>query len=349
MSSTSLLLTLLIAQVAAPSGSDAQRLSRFEATETHMGTQVTITLYAQDEPAAQRGFAAAFARVAAVDRAMSDYSLESEVSRLSAASPTPEPVPVGDDLWRVLSASRQWSERTDGAFDVTIGPVSRLWRRARRQKSLPPEKPFAEARAAVGYEALRLDAATQSASLTRPNMRIDLGGIAKGYAVDAALAALRDAGINRALVNAGGDLAATDPPPDESFWAVGVRALRRDGPPTHFIRLNNNAVATSGDAWQYVEIDGVRYSHIIDPHTGLGLTHRSGVTIIAPDCMTADAAASAVSVLGPKKGAALILSHDKLEGMIATVENDQPHIWKSSGFDRLQVEGSPETANRSRE
>lgn len=336
-----LILTLLMGQMPANESAGPERpapRTAFTATQPHMGTRVTIVLYAADEQAAEQAFDAAFARFAAVDRALSDYDPESELSRLSRQSPTPAPVAVSGDLWRVLSKSRQMSERSGGAFDVTIGPLSRLWRQARRQRELPADEALAEARQAVGYQAIHLHPETQSVELTKPRMRLDLGGIAKGYGVDVALAALRKQGIVSALVDAGGDLAASDSPPDKPYWTVGVRAVRRDGEPTHFLKLANSAVATSGDAWQYLELDGVKYSHIIDPKTGLGLTERSGVTIIARDCMTADACASAVSVLGPDAGRHLIESSRGIAGMIATAERGEPRLWMSQNVRPLLIE-----------
>jgi thiamine biosynthesis lipoprotein len=237
---------------------------------------------------------------------MSDYDPESELSRLSRSSPMTCGVRVSEDLWRVLTKSQALSERSEGAFDVTVGPLSKLWRRARRQRKRPSPERLEAARAAVGYRHLRLDPRRRAVQLVRPNMRLDLGGIAKGYAADEALAALRRMGLPRALINAGGDIAAGDPPPGRTMWKIGVAPLERDAAPSHHIGVANGAVATSGDAWQFVEINGARYSHIIDPRTGEGLTTLSSVTVVAPDCATADSLASAVSVLGPDEGLALV-------------------------------------------
>jgi thiamine biosynthesis lipoprotein len=153
---------------------------------------------------------------------------------------------------------------------------------------------------------LRLDEKNKTAELLRPGMRLDLGGIGQGFAVDEALETLRELGIRRALVNGSGDIGAADPPPGETGWKVGIAPLEPGGKPSRVLLLANRAVSTSGDAFQFVEVDGVRYSHLVDPKTGIGLTDRSSVSIVAPDCTTADALASAVSVLGPKKGLALV-------------------------------------------
>lgn len=281
-------------------------LARFESTQTQMGVPFKIVLYAAGPSAANEAFAAAFARIGELNRVLSDYDPQSELSRLSQASPTPQGIKVSDDLWQVLEPAQALAARTDGAFDITVGPYVRLWRRTRRQKELPPPERFAEARAAVGYRHVELDPQARRVRLLAANMRLDLGGIAMGYAVDETLRLLAERGITRAMVDASGDIGVNEPPPGKAAWTIGVVPLSPAGTPSREIQLAHAAVTTSGDAFQFVEIAGRRYSHIIDPHTGLGLTDRSGVTVIARDCITADSLATAVSVLGPQAGLALI-------------------------------------------
>ncbi len=172
----------------------------------------------------------------------------------------------------------------------------------------------------------------QTATLTQPGMRLDLGGIGAGYAVDEALAVLREHGITRAMVNASGDIGVSDPPPGAAGWKIGIAPLEKpDGPPSRYLLLANAAVTTSGDAFQYVEIDGQRYSHIVDPKTGLGLTDRMSVTVVARDCITADSYATAVCVLGPQLGLKLIedtpgaaaLMVQNLNGQLQTSESSR--------------------------
>jgi thiamine biosynthesis lipoprotein len=307
-----------------------------------MGVDFTIVLYAQNEDAAQRGFKAAFARIEQLNGIMSDYDPQSELSRLSHAAPTEKPVPLSDDLYVLLKQSLHWSRASDGAFDVTVGPIVRLWRRARRQQELPSSERLAEARAAVGYQNLRLDPEHKTAALAKPNMRLDLGGIAKGYAVDEALKTLRALGIRRALVNGSGDIGAGDPPPGETGWKIGIAPLEADGPesvrpPSRILLLANRAVATSGDAFQYVEIAGKRYSHIVDPRTGLGLTDHSSVSVVAPNCTTADALASAVSVLGPDKGLALVDRTEGAAALLLRAPHGKPQTHASKRFESLPV------------
>jgi thiamine biosynthesis lipoprotein len=318
-------------------------LVRFESTQPQMGVPFTIILYAADEATANGAFEAAFARIAQLNKILSDYDPESELSRLSRTSPSNRGVPVGDELWRVLSASQGLAERTHGGFDVTVGPYVRLWRRSKRQKQLPSEEQLAQARAAVGYNNLRLDQEHRTAQLLAPHMRLDLGGIAMGYAVDETLALLRQRGITCALVDASGDIGVSDPPSGKRGWTIRVVPLSADGTPTRAIMLSNAAVTTSGDAFQFVELGGKRYSHIVDPRTGLGLTDRTGVTVIAPNCLMADSLATAVSVLGPKAGLELVESTPGAAAFVvrATADENSVETFVSSRFPQNSLQAEP--------
>ena len=302
---------------------DSPVVRRYEFAAPHMGTEFKILLYAPDEPAANRAARAAFDRVAALDRMLSDYDATSELGRLSATSPAKQGVPVGPELWTVLEKCQRLADETSGAFDVTVGPLTRLWRRARRQQQMPPKDRLAEALAATGYKHLRLDPNDRTVQLIRPGMRLDLGGIAKGYAADEALAVLKKRGVTRAMVAASGDMALGDPPPGEKGWRIAVGALDPTKKPARYLRLANCGVSTSGDAHQFVVLEGKRYSHIVDPRTGLGLTHRSSVTTVAPDAITADALATAICVLGPKAGIELAKKHRGVETLVVYADDEQ--------------------------
>jgi thiamine biosynthesis lipoprotein len=310
----------------------ATQLERFEFTQVEMGVPFKFLLYAPDKVTAKGAFDAAISRVSELNRALSDYDAESELSRLSATAPSPAPVPIGADLWLVLDRSQQLARETDGAFDVTVGPLVRLWRRARRQKEMPPADRLAEARAAVGYQHLQLDADKRTAKLLVPNMRLDLGGIAIGYAVDEAMKVLQTRGITRALIDASGDILASDPPPEKVGWTISVIPLSDDGTPTRDVQLTNAAISTAGDAFQHVVIDGRRYSHIVDPRTGLGLSDHTGVTVIAKDCITADGLDTAVNVLGPAAGMKLVASTPGAEVFIVRNTGSGIETFESPGF-----------------
>lgn len=307
---------MLLAAAACAGEPAAKELARFSQRQLHMGVEFEIVLFAPDQAAADKAFAAGFERIAALDRIMSDYDPESELSRLSATAPTTDPVAVSDDLWKVLAYAQSVSERSDGAFDVTAGPLTKLWRRARRQKEIPKDEQIAQALAAVGYRHLRLDAAHRTVSLLKPGMRLDLGGIAKGYAADEALAAIGKTGLARALVRASGDIAVGDPPPGEAGWRIGIAPLDAEREPTRFVTLAQRAISTSGDSRQHLEAGGKRYSHIIDPRTGWGVVGRSSVTVIARRGIEADALGTAASVLGPGSGLSLIEETPQAAGLV---------------------------------
>ena len=297
--------------------------TRHQHAEGHMGTRFVIIAYATDEVSAELALQTAFARIAELDELLSHYLSDSELNKFCAEAPHHTPVRLNEDLWTMLSRSQELARRTQGAFDVTVGPLTRLWRRARRQKELPSNKSLQLALSRTGYEYLRLDMDTQSGRLELPGMQLDLGAIAKGFAADEALLVLRRHGLNRASVDAGGDFALGDPPPEKDGWRIAIASPEKCQPPKDFLTLANQGVATSGDLWQFVEFDGKRYSHIVDPRTGLGLTTRTSATVIADDCTTADSLASAVVVLGPAKGIALIDASPGTAALIVTPDSER--------------------------
>ena len=210
---------------------------------------------------------------------------------------------MSDELFELLRQSEAISEATGGAFDVTIGPVAKLWRVARRQRRLPPQEPLDTARELVGWTNVQLQQESQTVQLLKRGMQLDFGGIAKGYIAQQTRDVLARCGISRCLVSIAGDICAGDSPPDSDGWKIGIAPLiDPNGPPTYFLRLENCSVSTSGDAFQFVQIDGIRYSHIVNPSSGLGLTYRSSVTVVASDGATADGFATAITVLGVEKG-----------------------------------------------
>jgi thiamine biosynthesis lipoprotein len=271
-----------------------------------MGVPWTITVYAS-QAAAHAAIAAAFAEISRLEGILSDYDPQSELSRLSQAAPTAAPVPVSADLWRVLREAVAWRDASAGAFDPTIGPLTTLWRQARRSGVMPRADKLAAARQAVGPDRLVLDEDRMTAMLVAPAMRLDLGGIGMGYAIDRGMDVLAMHGITSAMIDASGDIAVSGPPPGADAWTIEVDArVDEDGAGREMLTLVNAAVTTSGDAFQAVEIDGTRYSHVVDPRTGLGVAGPAAVTVIAADCTTADAVATAASVLGAEAGLAFV-------------------------------------------
>lgn len=306
---------------------------RVAAARRLMGVRWSIIAYAPDATAGRAAVAAAFAEVERLEHILSDYDPGSELSRLSASAPTPVPVRVGDDLWNVLHRAAEITALTDGAFDVTVGPLTTLWRQARRSGRVPRPEKLAAARAAVGPGGLVLDEERRTAALVHPGMRLDLGGIGMGYAADRALAVLASHGIRAALVDASGDVAVSAAPPGTRGWRVEVAGLGAADAPGGTLVLEHAAVTTSGDALQGVDIGGRRYSHVIDPRTGIGVDGPAAVTVIAPDGATADALATAASVCGPAAGAAAIARFPEASARF---------VWREAGGSRtLTTPGWP--------
>jgi thiamine biosynthesis lipoprotein len=297
-----------------------------------MGTIFRIVLYAPDAATAEKASRTAFDRIAKLDNALSDYKPESELMRLCQEAGGP-PAKVSADLFQVLAAAQKLAVRSDGAFDVTVGPAVRLWRRARRRHELPDPNRLAQALALVGYRNLVLDPKHRTAQLLKPGMILDLGGIAKGYAADEALSVLERNGITSALIAAAGDIACSRPPPGRESWRIQIAAPApstgsADKSPRYLL-LHDAGVSTSGDAEQHLDVGGQRYSHIINPATGMALTGRRSVTVVAPRGMTADSYAVAVSVLGPKRGLELVDSTDGMSALIVEASGQGFHRFES--------------------
>jgi thiamine biosynthesis lipoprotein len=267
--------------------------------ENCMGTQFTLLIDHDDEVKAKIGAKAAFEEAKRLDLVFSDYLGDSELSMLSDSSYTMKKQRLSDDLFSVLKHGQVVSRDTNGSFDMTLGQLSRLWRIARFKKAMPSQEKLSRAMAMTGYKHLKLFPKTKEARLTLEGIELDLGGIAKGYTADRMLKILRKHGLSRCVIDAGGDLVIGDPPRKSDGWRIKVGGLEHSASP--YLELSNCAAATSGDIEQFVILNGKRFSHLIDPFSGLGLTTQAQVTIIAPTGIVADSLASACIVLGVEK------------------------------------------------
>ena len=268
-----------------------------------MGTLVRITVYAPSERVAQRAFGAAFDRIRVLDGILSDYRADSELNRITATA-VGRAVPVTHDLFAVLARSQELAEATGGAFDITQGPVIRLWREARKSARVPDPAAVHEAATRSGFRKLHLDAERRTVTFDTAGMALDVGAIGKGYAASAAIEVLDGLGVSSALVALSGDLAFSAAPPGQRGWRIAVHS----GDPSivgvpRVLELTNAAVSTSGSSEQHLDIDGRRYSHIIDPSSGMGLVDDITVTVIARHGLDADGLDTAISV--PARTAAL--------------------------------------------
>ncbi len=302
-----------------------------------MGSPVKMVVYAPDSQAAIQGSDAAYARLKQLDHLLSDYDPDSELMRLCAHQPAGEPVPVSQELFDVLAAALELSRRSEGAFDVTIGPVVKLWRVARRKKQLPDPDALKAALAKVGYQKVRLDPAQRTVSLAQTGMQLDLGAIAKGYAADEALRILAGHNLPQAMIAVAGDIRVGDPPPGQLGWKIAIEErMATAGAAPAVLELSRCAVSTAGDTYQYLEVGGVRYSHIVDAKTGLGLTTPSSITVVAPQGLLADGLDSTVNVLGPQQGLKLLQDYPQAQALIVQFDADgRRREWTTPGWSGL--------------
>ncbi len=281
-----------------------QPLKKFVFEKAEMGVPFRITLFAESEAKAKDAAEAGFARVEALNRIFSDYEDDTELVRLSHTSGSGRAMKVSDDLWAVLARAQMLAARTNGAFDVTCGPLTGMWRNARRKHELPSPERVAAMTTRVGWRKMRLDEKARTVELLAPGMRLDVGSIGKGYAADEALKVVRAKGCPSAMVAGSGDISAGDPPPGRNGWRIEVVGLDLDdatsAPPPVVIEIANAAIATSGDRTQRLDANGRRLSHILDPRTGQPLTDHALVSVVATDGLTAGIS-TACSVIGPKE------------------------------------------------
>jgi thiamine biosynthesis lipoprotein len=311
MTSRSHALALLALLAVSAARSDAQVRSEF--SELHMGVEVRIVMYALDEGQARKAARTAFDRIAALEDIMSDYRPKSEIRALDRRPG--EWIAISEPLSTVLARAVEVARATDGAFDPTVGPLVALWREARRAHRLPGDTELDSARAHVGWRYIALDSVRRRVRLAKAGMRLDLGGIAKGYAVQQAIKVLCAQGVASALVEAGGDIAVSNAPPGKAGWHVDVPGAD-SSVRARASTLTNVSISTSGPSGQFVEIGGVRYSHVVDPRTGLGLTSDAQATVIAADGALADALSTAVTVL-PRQAVTSLMAH--YAGVLASV------------------------------
>lgn len=277
---------LVLGPVSSDVSQGAAALARFTYTEYHMGVDARLVVYAPDRATAENACTAAFAEIARLDTMMSDYRVDSELNLLCKRAGGP-PVRISKELFEVLQRAQKVSRQSKGAFDVTVGPLVGLWRRARKSGVMPSPSEIDRARRLVGWRNMVLDPRRRTVKLLLAGMKLDLGGIAKGYADDCAQKVLKRFGVQRALVEMGGDIVVSGPPPRTKGWTIRVPNAE-NGRGLKILHFANCAVSTSGDTEQFVIIGGKRYSHVIDPRTGMALTNRVESTIVARDGLTSD-------------------------------------------------------------
>lgn len=309
--------------------SSFSQTKKYTFSQPKMGSPLNITLYTNDSTKANQIAIEAYKIADSLNLIYSDYLENSELSLLSKKSGMNTFTEVSPALWDILRLSVKASEQSGGAYDITVGSIVKLWRKARKDKIFPEKKLLKNVLQSVGYQYIILDSSTPSVKLLQPTTQLDLGGIAKGYVAQVIVDFCKRKGIEKVLVDAGGDLAMAG-----KNWRIGVNIPDSEELMERYLILQNQSVATSGNMYQFVEIKGKRYSHIVNPHTGLGVTHQRNVTVIAPDGATADWLATACSVLSIKKALRLIKYMPNCELLMTEIQKEKLKMWKSKGFDR---------------
>jgi FAD:protein FMN transferase len=315
---------------------DRQRVT---AAHRSMGSDVQVTAWTTDAGKARTAIAAAFAEFDRLDQQLSVWKPGSDVLRLNAAAGE-SPVAVGDDTRAVLRAGRQVSDWTDGKFDVTFGALAEIWKFDHDQDNRVPAAVEIRTRLPlVDFSAVRMDDPPGTAFITRPGVRVHLGGIGKGYAVDRAVAILRGAGLTDFMVQAGGDLYVAGRAQDGP-WRLGINDPRgAPGESFATVELRDRTFSTSGDYERFFIHEGRRYHHLIDPDRGEPARGCVSVTIVAGSATLADGLSTGVFILGPQAGMALVERLPDVEAVIVTADND---VLISSGLqERIVVHRSP--------
>ena len=301
-----------------------------------MGTFARVVVVAEDQGAGSKCIRAALEEIHKVDELMSDYKSDSEIGKVNKEA-AERAVQVSESTYEVLRRSVEFSELTDGAFDITVGPLMDLFREAEKGAASPTQEQIAQAKSKVGFEKLKLDSQKKTVQFAVEAMRLDLGGIAKGYAIDKAVEAAQRNGALGGMVDIGGDIRCFGSPPGgREHWVIAVQDPKATIAETTGdgllmkLKITDAAVATSGDYQQFVMIEGARHSHIMNRKTGTSAEGLSSVTIIADNATDADALATSVSVMGAEKGLALI---EKLPGTEAILITSGPkyEVTKTSG------------------
>jgi thiamine biosynthesis lipoprotein len=302
----------------------AQSLHRYTFDRGLFGTEFRQIFYAPDDSTAQRIRRTIDARMDSLNVVMSDYLDGSEINRLSATAGSGQWVNVSPVLFDVISRAVSIAKTSDGLFDPTIGPLSQLWRRAVRRQSFPTKSELRKAHRLVDYRFIGLRS-PNSIRLKKTGIRLDVGGIGQGYAIDEGLKVFGQLGVKSALLDIGGDILVSGPPPGERGWRILIGATTD----TTTLILRNVGITTSGATHRFLDHNGKRYSHLMNPRTGLGLLHHAQTTVLAPDGTHADALTKVFSVAGIRKSKRLIKRFPGVTVWITEEKNGKLKKWSS--------------------
>ncbi len=314
-----------------------QRVSRVEPvtrTAFRMDTLVKISVFDRNktEHNINQHIDACFEWMETAENRLSIHAENSEVQKINQNA-AENPVSVSEDVFQVIQAGKALTKLTEGTFDITIGGIKSLWDFHQNKQAVPRKQDIQEKLASVGEAFIRLN--LSEVCLTHPETQLDLGGIAKGYMVDQAICMLREAGIQSAIVEAGGDLRLLGKHPQKPHWRIGIKHPRNPHQLYGILTVDSVSVTTSGDYERYFEKEGNRYHHILDPETGYPAMQSISVTVIAPSAMKADAFATALFVMGPEKGIQFTEKQHDIECLILYEKEREILYQLSSGMKLL--------------
>ena len=307
-----------------------------------MGTSMTIEVSGVDPAARADAIEEAFAAMAEVDRLMSHYRSDSVITRVNREAAT-HPVPVSPAVFSVLAAAEDISRASRGAFDVTVGPLMKLWGFFQKQPHVPSEAELAAVRPLVNHTQVLLDRPAQTVRFARPGMELDLGGIAKGFAVELAGGVLKRRGLS-GFIDAGGNQYFVGTPVGKPRWQVGIEDPDHRGALLGVLKVDGGAVSTSGGYHNFFDANGVRYGHLLDPRTLRPSDRSLSVTIVSRDATLADALTKPVFLLGPVEGLALAESFPGTRAIVATRAADGGVALSMSPSLRAQFAATPSTS-----
>jgi FAD:protein FMN transferase len=310
--------------------------SKFTFQRPKMGSPFVITVYANDSITILPIIEIAYQRVDTLNQIFSDYLDSSEINRICQKTQIWQP--ISNDLYRLLKISEQAYKDSQGAFDITVGRIVKVWRAARKTKQIPDSATLKAALNKTSFKNLQIDSQKPQIRLNTEGVQLDFGGIVKGFAAQEVVDILTKNGLPYCLVDAGGDLVMGTKPNqtgESAAWRIAINVPNTDNKlMPKLLSLQNQSVATSGDMYQFFEHQGKRYSHIVNPKTGLGLTHQRNITVIAPDGALADWLATACSILPIRKAMRLIKKYPNTALLILENKKGKIKSRQSKSFDK---------------
>ena len=312
------------------------QLKRFVYSQPKMGSTLSIILYATDSIESGKIALECFQMVDSLVLIYSDYIDSSELNKLSLKAGSGQYVKVSPALFDILSLAKTAYDKSEGTFDITVGPLTRLWRTARKENRFPSHISIAGKRSLTGFNKIKIDTAEHSVLLSQKGMQLDLGGIAQGYIAQRLIDMLKQKNVQHALVDVSGDIAASGAPPGKKGWTIGINVPgESDRLLDKKLVIANKAVTTSGDVYQFMMHNGKKYSHLVDPRTGYGITSQKNVTVIADDAVTADWLTKPCSILSIKK-AKKLAEEFHAEVLIAELKKGKVVFAATEGFQKYR-------------